>query len=107
MSQIKEESNINLYNLVASASSTQHQFSPNHNNTNTSNNNHLLAKNNDFYVQQQVQQQPYQNHNGQVLNETDTLLSEVKSLEEILSRQNDPLLSNSMIYTENIMDSFS
>ena len=102
--QIKDE--VNLYKLVTSPASLQ--FSSNNN----------LASNNstnsdNFYNQSKLQQQHQQiqkfspqKNDTHSLNQNDALLNDVKSLDEILNQQNDPLLSNSVLYSDNLMESF-
>ena len=117
--QIKEESSMNLYKLVTSPSSLQ--YSPVKNsiqkNTNLNQQNSTNFYNKSIFNEQQLllqqqQQQPYsdkyQNFDrkfDQTRNRIEPSLDDVKSLDEILS-QNDPLLSNAVLYTENLMESF-
>ena len=103
--QIKEESSMNLYKLVTSPSSVQ--FSPgnilmqkNHPSSTNFYNQSILNEQQQLALQQQ--QQLEQNSN---INRLEPNLDDVKSLDEILS-QNDPLLSNSVLYSENLMESF-
>jgi hypothetical protein len=112
--QIKEESSLNLlHKLVTSPSSLQ--YSPGKNS---------LQKNSNFYnqsifneqqllLQQQQQQsqqysdkfQNFDRKSDHTRNRIGPSLDDVKSLDEILS-QNDPLLSNAVLYSENLMESF-
>jgi hypothetical protein len=119
--QNKEESSMNLYKLVTSPSSLQYSPGKNsmqkntHLNQQNSTNfyNHSIFNEQQLLLQQQ-QQQPqqysdkYQNFDrksDQTRNRIEPSLDDVKSLDEILS-QNDPLLSNAVLYTENLMESF-
>ena len=105
--QIKEESSMNLFKLVTSPSSIQ--FSPgnnlmqkNHPSSTNFYNQSILNEQQQLALQQQQQQQLDQNSN---INRLEPNLDDVKSLDEILS-QNDPLLSNAVLYSENLMESF-
>ena len=107
---IKEESN---YNMINAASMIKQ--------SNSQDNLHQ----NYVYLQQQqqhqqMQQQLQQNHlnntrintnnliNTSILSETDLILNEAKTLEEIFNQQNDPLLSNTTsLFDEHLMDSFN
>ena len=111
--QIKEESNMNLYKLVTSPSSIQ--FSPGNNlmqkNQQNSTNfyNQSILNEHQLLLQQQQQQQQFsvklKVDQNKSLNHIEPNLDDVKSLDEILN-QNDPLLSNSVLYSENLMESF-
>ena len=113
---IKEESNYNLINAASMIKQSNSQDNLHQNYV------YLQQQQQQQHQQhQQMQQQLQQNHlnnnarinannliNTSILSETNLILIEAKTLEEIFNQQNDPLLSNTTsLFDEHLMDSFN